>query len=816
MDTLERFAKGDKSRVQWLLHTILYATALVGIFTLLMGLVSPAYSNALFAMGAGEFLGAILLLPAIRRYNHRIVSTLLITGMILVSSVSRAMLPHQIGLLSTASFLLLIPLAGVLLGIRGGWLTAIACIISVWVYTLRVLAQSGADTPDYLVLNTVVYTVLFVIAGLLVHITNYMLNGALEQRQKNEELLNQRNEDLQREVGERQRAEEQFRSLTLSQRGALDAANDLLQMDSLDQLWRHAVELAHRQLSIEQCRIYLLDDSGEFLRGMYGIKHNGHLTDERFNVIKIKETAWARKLLEDSSRQHAPWDVIWEHENTKLHDGRLQTRREGWVAHTALRSRNGRFIGVFFSDARVSGAPFDAARQDLTALYCSLISNIAENKQLEEALKQSNSDLETRVAQRTEELEQARRTLEARVDERTRELSKLLQVSRTISSTLDLRPLLSLILQQLNEVLRCESASIVQVDEANTLKVISYAGLLMNDDALHAMAYDPVLDVHLTDVIQKRVTVLISDTYGGDAYAIAHRRHLARSLGANADASLSALFVPLLIGDRMVGILSLHSAMRNYYTQRHAAIAGAFASYAAVAIENAQLHEAAVRNAALAERSRLARELHDSVSQALYSIVLGARTAIEYTHRDPSKVIDPLNYVLHLAEGALDEMRALIFELRPESLAQEGLLVAMRKQATALVARHRIELTADLGTSEPALTIDQKETLYRVALEAIQNALKHAQATRLSLRLQQCSDEVCIEVGDNGRGFDSNATYEGHYGLQNMRERMGRAGGTLDVTSQAGAGTTIRARLPCHPAMALPVATSISSRATIS
>lgn len=814
MDTLERFVNGDLARVQWLLRTILFSTLLVGMLTMLMGVLSPAYSSALFINGAGEIVIGGALLLASRKLNHRIISASLIVGMVVVISLSRALLPPQLGVLSTASFLLLIPMAGVLLNIRSGWATVAVCIASVWWYTLR-LVTAGVDMPNYLLLNTVVYTVLFVVAGLLVHISGYMLSGALEQTHKNETLLNQRNAELQREVAERQRAEDQFRSLAMSQRAVLDAANELLQMDSLDHLWRRAVELAHTQLNVEQCRIYLLDENGKRLCGMYGINHTGRLTDERFNVINVAETAWARKLIEDS-KQLEPWSVLWESEDTGLHNGRLQTVRAGWVAHTALRSRNGRFIGVLFSDARISGAPFDVARQDLIALYCSMISNISENKELEAALKQSNSELEARVAQRTEELEQARRTLEVRVDDRTRELSKLLQVSRTISSTLELRPLLSLILQQLNEVLRCEAASILQIEEDGALKVISHAGELMSDPTLGAQSYDPVLDIHLADVIDKRVTVLISDTYSGDAYAIAHRRHLARTLGANIDLSMSALFVPLTIGDRLVGIMGLHSATRSFYTERHAAIAGAFASYAAVAIENAQLHEHAVRNAALAERSRLARELHDSVSQALYSIVLGARTAIEYTHRDPLKVIDPLNYVLHLAEGALDEMRALIFELRPESLAQEGLLVAMRKQATALVARHRIELTADLGICEPALGIDQKETLYRVALEAIQNALKHAQATRLTLRLQQYGDEVCIEVGDDGRGFDSHATYEGHYGLQNMRERMYRAGGIFEVASENGAGTIVRARLPCRSATVVPVATSISSRVAAS
>jgi signal transduction histidine kinase len=156
-------------------------------------------------------------------------------------------------------------------------------------------------------------------------------------------------------------------------------------------------------------------------------------------------------------------------------------------------------------------------------------------------------------------------------------------------------------------------------------------------------------------------------------------------------------------------------------------MAMAIANQAAVAIENARLYEQAQALAVLEERQRLARELHDSVSQALYGISLGAHTARTLLERDPGKLAEPLGYVLSQAETALMEMRALIFELRPESLETEGLVAALSRQAVALHARHGIEVSAELG-DEPDLPLKVKQELYRFAQEALHNTVKHARA----------------------------------------------------------------------------------------
>ncbi|NJL58185.1 sensor histidine kinase [bacterium] len=164
--------------------------------------------------------------------------------------------------------------------------------------------------------------------------------------------------------------------------------------------------------------------------------------------------------------------------------------------------------------------------------------------------------------------------------------------------------------------------------------------------------------------------------------------------------------------------------------------------------------------AALEERTRLARELHDSVSQALYGIGLGARTARTLLTRDPSRLGEPLDYILSLAEAGLTEMRALIFELRPESLEQEGLITVLRKQAASLQARHNIRVQTDF-CAEPAFALPIKETLYRIAREALHNTVKHAQATEVDLSLIHEADMYLLEVRDNGSGFNPSGAFPG-------------------------------------------------------
>jgi signal transduction histidine kinase len=253
--------------------------------------------------------------------------------------------------------------------------------------------------------------------------------------------------------------------------------------------------------------------------------------------------------------------------------------------------------------------------------------------------------------------------------------------------------------------------------------------------------------------------------------------------------------MPLVSRGQALGALNLYYLPGQEPGEDESVFLGAIADQTAVAVENAHLFATAQDTAALEERQRLARELHDSVSQALYGIILGTDAARTLVDRDPDRIIEPLEYVLSLAKAGLAEMRALIFELRPESLATEGLIVALEKQAALVQARHELAVHVAL-CDEPDAPLEVKEAVYRIAQEALNNTVKHAQAERVELRLEQDAGELLLEVRDDGEGFDAAGTFPGHLGLKSMRERVARLGGTLQIESAPGEGTRIRVQIP--------------------
>ncbi len=253
--------------------------------------------------------------------------------------------------------------------------------------------------------------------------------------------------------------------------------------------------------------------------------------------------------------------------------------------------------------------------------------------------------------------------------------------------------------------------------------------------------------------------------------------------------------VPLLYRNRAIGALNVFYPRGKNPSSTDIAFLTAIADQAALAAENARLFAEAKEKAILEERQRLARELHDSVSQALYGIALGARTARTLLDRDPTLAAEPLDYVLSLAEAGLAEMRALIFELRPETLETEGLVVALTRQIESVRARHKLQIRAE-WCEDPQLPYEITEAIYRIAQEALNNIVKHAHARQAVVRLTCGVDEIHFEVSDDGDGFASEEAFPGHLGLRTMRERATRLGGTLQVESAPAQGTRILVTIP--------------------
>jgi signal transduction histidine kinase len=217
------------------------------------------------------------------------------------------------------------------------------------------------------------------------------------------------------------------------------------------------------------------------------------------------------------------------------------------------------------------------------------------------------------------------------------------------------------------------------------------------------------------------------------------------------------------------------------------------ADQAAVAVTNARL-------AASMERTRLARELHDSISQALFSMTMHVRTAQLAMVKTGLDATGPLgrsvSQLAELTRGTLAEMRALIFELRPGALAEEGLVSALRKQGAALTAREQVAITVDGPEQRLDLGAGVEEHLYRIASEALNNVVKHARAEHAAVQVTAEAGALRIVVSDDGAGFDPDAAHTGSIGLSTMAERAQAISAAFTVTSARGAGTVVTVTLP--------------------
>ena len=217
------------------------------------------------------------------------------------------------------------------------------------------------------------------------------------------------------------------------------------------------------------------------------------------------------------------------------------------------------------------------------------------------------------------------------------------------------------------------------------------------------------------------------------------------------------------------------------------------AAHAAIAIANARLYEQTRELSIVAERNRLALDLHDAVSQKLFGLVLSAEAAATLLDRDPAAAREQVSKLATLAQEALDELRSLVFELRPPDLEKDGLGGALSKHVELLRRLGRDEVELVVGTEPPADPVRDRELL-RIAQEALQNALRHADATRIVVRLDADDGRVLLSVEDDGVGFDPRATDARSHrlGLTSMEERATRAGGRLEIRSARGEGTTVR------------------------
>ncbi|MCM2391577.1 GAF domain-containing sensor histidine kinase [Streptomyces albipurpureus] len=263
------------------------------------------------------------------------------------------------------------------------------------------------------------------------------------------------------------------------------------------------------------------------------------------------------------------------------------------------------------------------------------------------------------------------------------------------------------------------------------------------------------------------------------------------------------LGVPIKDGEEIIGALFLANKRCAKpqgdcgFTEEDEELLSILAQHAAIALTNARLYERSRELTIAEERSRLAHELHDAVSQKLFSLRLTAQAAAALVDRDPARAKGELQQVAALAAEAADELRAAVVELRPAALDEDGLIHTLRNQIHVLDRAHAATVTFDTCGIK-ALPAAQEEALLRVAQEALHNALRHSGAAKVDVVLARRGQGAVLSITDSGKGFEPRAVRRAgrHLGLVSMRDRASGVGGRLRVESAPGKGTTIEMEVP--------------------
>jgi len=256
------------------------------------------------------------------------------------------------------------------------------------------------------------------------------------------------------------------------------------------------------------------------------------------------------------------------------------------------------------------------------------------------------------------------------------------------------------------------------------------------------------------------------------------------------EAVRSLMAIPIVVGGQVFGVFGVNYLEPHRFTAEEQRVLLALAQRTALAIDNARLYEQAQQAAVLEERQRLARELHDSVTQTLFSATLTAEVLPRLWRENPDEAEEQLEELRQLTRGALAEMRALLLELRPAALLEVPLGDLLKQLCAAFIGRARVP--ADLLVEgNRVLPPDVQTAFYRLAQEALNNVAKHADARRVAVALTCGRRRTELRVTDDGRGFDPERVELGHLGLGIMRERVAAIGATVDVISAAGQGTAV-------------------------
>jgi len=421
-----------------------------------------------------------------------------------------------------------------------------------------------------------------------------------------------------------------------------------------------------------------------------------------------------------------------------------------------------------------------------------LKSQITERETAAIRLRKAYNDLEVHLQAHIADHSKLNQRLQAQIQEhkRTQALEQeeralteaLRDTLATMSSTLDLDKILDHILDTIGRVTPYDGANVLLV-ESDLVQVVRQRGYVAKEQEKEWLN-QPI-------PITKLVT-------------LQRLIHLGKPL-AIADTTTSPLWIgfpdlnwvhsnviaPIRSNGTILGFLSLDSATPGYFTQAHADRLQTFADQASIAIQNARLFDRAKQAAITVERNRLASELHDTISQTLWSVSLISERLPAIWESDQEKGRQSLIIVHQLAQNALEEMRLLLMELRPSSLIDAKLGDLIRQIAETIGKRIGLNIVIRIEKQD-ALIPEVHFALYRVVQEALNNIARHALATQVEIYFNSDSDHVDLTIQDDGVGFEPDNIGSGHLGLSIMKDRVQNIGGTLETISHKGEGTRIK------------------------
>ncbi len=381
----------------------------------------------------------------------------------------------------------------------------------------------------------------------------------------------------------------------------------------------------------------------------------------------------------------------------------------------------------------------------------------------------------------------AEQALSQRVETRTHEQAKLLEISHTLASTLEFQP--GLILDQLHEIIEYSHGGLFALEDS-TLFTLAMRGTprLEQSAPIRIHLHGPET---LAALFNGHRPICIADVWGDTPQAQFLRSLLEDGAAVLLEGMQSWMWVPLAVRGRIIGGVGVADTRKNYFTAHHADLALSVANQAAIAMINAELYGRAQALAAMQERQHLAQDLHDAVSQSLFSAGLIAEVLPRLWERDPEGALSSLEDLRRLTRGALAEMRALLAELRPTTLTDTDLGDLLGLLGSAFTGRTNIPVAMTIS-GQGSLPAETQVTFYRICQEALNNITKHAKASQVEIDLRHAPAGLELYIRDNGSGFvTSERIPPGHYGLGMMQERAEAVGAVLTVTSQPGQGTEI-------------------------